>query len=412
MNTTRRQLLACSAALAASAAAPVWAHGAGSHGQEGAPAARPLPRPQLGTSAALDSQGRLWMAHAEPVAQADAGPALSNIVLAWSADGGQIWTRVGPVLANPEPVEANGEGRPKLAFGPRGQLYLSFTRPLDKPHTGHIRFARSLDGGLSFSEPVTVQRDLAVTGHRFDSIVVDPRGRIFVAWIDKRELDAARAIKKPYRGAAVYYAVSTDDGASFGPDLRVADHCCECCRIALSVTPDGQVLAMWRHIFEPNIRDHAMAVLGPLRAGPPSRVSFDDWRIDACPHHGPSLAVDSRGSRHQVWFSGGDDGGLFYAVSGAGGRPGKAVRLGGARAEHGEVAVAGERIALAWKEFDGEATRVVVRVARKAGASFQERVLATSRGASDHPHLVSRGGAIWLLWRTEDEGVIVRKLKA
>lgn len=411
MDKQRRQLIGCSAALAASAALPAWASG-GSHGSEGAAAPRKPARPQLGTSAAIDSQGRLWMAHAEPVEQADGGPALSNIVLAWSADGGQIWTRVGPVLAAPEPVEANGEGRPKLAFGPRGQLYLSFTRPLDKPHTGHIRFARSSDGGLSFSAPVTVQRDLAVTGHRFDSLVVDPRGRIFIAWIDKRDLDAARAARKPYRGAAVYYAVSTDDGASFGPDTRVADHCCECCRIALTVTPAGEVLAMWRHIFEPNIRDHAMAVLGPLRAGPLTRVSFDDWRIDACPHHGPSLAVDARGSRHQVWFSGGDDGGLFYAQAGAGARPGKAVRLGGARAEHGEAAVAGERIALAWKEFDGEATRVIARVARKAGAPWQERVLATSRGASDHPHLVSRGGAIWLLWRTEDEGVIVRKLEA
>ena len=415
MDNKRRQFLGSAAALAAAGSVPAWAHVGGAHEPE-APAARARKpaRAQLGTGAAIDAQGRMWIAQVEGAAESASGPALSNIALAWSADQGKSWTHVGPVLPAPEAVEANGEGRPKLAFGPRGQMYLTFTRPLDKPHTGYIRFARSTDGGLSFTAPVTVQRDLAITGHRFDSIITDRQGRIFIAWIDKRDGDAARAAKRPYRGAALYYAVSSDDGASFGPDVRVADHCCECCRIALCLTPGGDVVAMWRHIFEPNVRDHAVATLAPNgRPGAVTRVSFNDWRIDACPHHGPSLAFDAKGQRHQVWFSGGDeDGGLFYAMVLSNGRAGKAIRLGGIRAEHGEVLAAGSTIAVVWKEFDGQATKVMARLSNQGGAAWQERVLASSQGTSDHPHLVSNDSAIWLVWRTADEGVVTRKVEA
>jgi hypothetical protein len=62
-------------------------------------------------------------------------------------------------------------------------------------------------------------------------------------------------------GAALYYSVSEDSGATFKGDFKVADHSCECCRIALALTRDGKVAAMWRHVFEPNVRDHAFAIL-------------------------------------------------------------------------------------------------------------------------------------------------------
>ena len=400
MDHKRRQLIGCSVALAAAASVPAWA--------------RKPTRPQLWTSAAIDAQGRLWVAQVEAVVHAEGGAGLSNIFLTWSADAGKSWIKVGPVLAAPERVEANGESRPKLAFGPRGQIYLTFTRPLDKPHTGHIRFARSTDGGLSFTAPITVQRDLTETGHRFDTIIIDQRGRIFIAWIDKRDGDAARTAKRAFRGAALYYAVSSDDGASFGPDVKLADHCCECCRIALALSPRGDVVAMWRHVFAPNVRDHAMATLAPDgRPGALTRVSFDDWRIDACPHHGPSLAFDNQGRRHQVWFTGGDEhGGLYYVMANSYGRAGKAVRLGGGRAEHGEVVAAGPTVAVVWKEFDEHAAKAVVRLSSDAGATWQERTLASTRFGSDHPHLVSDGSAIWLVWRTENDGLVVHRVEA
>lgn len=405
MNRHRRHFIGCSAALAAMPLSAL----AGHVGQVPVPGARS----QLAISAAFDRAGRLWVASVEPVIPGAGAAAPARILLRWSADQGATWTQAGAVLAEPEAVEANGEGRPKIAFGPGEAVYLTFTRPLEQPHTGYIRFVRSDDGGRSFRAPITVQRDLTPTGHRFDSLVVDPRGRIFVAWIDKRDLNLARARQQPYRGAAIYYAVSSDGGRSFGPDIRLADHCCECCRIALAVGPDGTVSAMWRHIFAPNVRDHALAVLSASgRPAPVARATVDDWRIDACPHHGPALAFDRSGGRHQVWFSGADEGGgLFYQEHPRARSAGPVERLGGVLAEHGEVTAAGRSVAVVWKEFDGDVTHVMAQV-KSGSAGWQRRSLASSRGASDHPHLASNGNAVWLVWRTVDEGIVVRRVTA
>ncbi|WP_342113966.1 sialidase family protein [Pseudoduganella sp. OTU4001] len=351
----------------------------------------------LGSSGAFDAQGRLWVAYV----------ADNNIVLQSSADQGRSWSAGRAILPAPEAVEANGEARPKIAFGPQGQLYLSYTQSLGKPHTGNIRFMRSMDGGATFSAPITVQRDRAPIDHRFDDFQVDRHGRIFLTWLDKRDKQAALAAQRPYRGIAIYYAVSDDQGASFGEDTKLADHTCECCRIATAVDDKGQVAAMWRHIYEPNIRDHAVATLAADgRPAAPQRATEDGWKIDACPHHGPSLAFDSSGQRHQAWFTGAnEEGGLFYSGHG------KPVRLGGAQAEYGEVSASGQRVAIAWKEFNGSATGIHARVSQDGGATWREHTVATTHGASDHPHLLRHGGIAWLLWRTADEGFVVRKIE-
>ncbi|PWF47990.1 sialidase family protein [Massilia glaciei] len=374
------------------------AHGAMAHG---------APKPELGTSAAVDGQGRLWIASKEAASDADQG---QYLVLRSTGDNGATWSA--PKRIGPEALAAEGESRPKLAFGTRGEIYVAYTRPLAKPYTGEIRFARSLDGGETFSRPVTVHLNRDEITHRFESLIVDRAGRVYIAWIDKRDREAATARKRAYRGAAVYYAVSSDGGASFRGDFKIADHSCECCRIALALNANGAPVALWRHVFAPNARDHAMRELTPDgRMAPMQRASFDDWRIDACPHHGPALAYAADGTRHQAWFNlKGGQGGVFYAAA----RPGAAMAtpatLGTAQARHADIAVRGDAIALAWKQFDGGATAIVGRHsgdAGDAGASWTQRTLASTSGHSDHPRLLATPSGIVLVWRTEDEGVRV-----
>ncbi len=358
-------------------------------------------RIELGTTVAADASGRLWAAGKE--ADGDG----QYVILQSSDDGGKTWSSPHRIQQQPEPVAADGENRPKLAFGTQGELYISYTKPLAKPYTGEIRFVRSLDGGKTFLPPVTVHANRDEITHRFDSMVVDRSGRIYIAWIDKRDGIAAAARKEKYAGAALYYAVSEDHGASFRGDYKIADHSCECCRIALALNPDGNPVAMWRHVFAPNIRDHAMAELRPDgKAGALTRASFDNWRIDACPHHGPSLAFDSDGTRHQVWFSmKNGDGGIFYAKAAPDGKPGTPIRLGAANAEHADVAVDGKHVVLAWKQFDGTSTAIFGKVSIDGGTTWKETEFARTAGASDQPRLLKTPSGIVLAWRTQAEGI-------
>jgi hypothetical protein len=316
------------------------------------------------------------------------------------------------VNAAPEEVGADGDSRPKIAAGRGGELYVTWTKPLSKPYTGDIRFARSLDGGRTFGAPVTVHTDRQEITHRFDSVAVNRAGQVFVVWIDKRDgVAAAKAKSGPYRGAAIYYAVSDDRGASFRGDFKVADHSCECCRIALVPRDDGSVLAMWRHVFQPNVRDHAIAQLLPGgKTVEVARATFDDWRIDACPHHGPSLAADADGTLHAVWFSQSPGrAGVFYGRLIGGSVEGQR-RIGRDSAEHADLAIAGRRVAVAWKEFDGQRSVLRAMVSVDAGRSWKEYDIASTAGASGHPFLLQRENRFYVFWNTRQEPLSVHAL--
>lgn len=357
----------------------------------------------LGTSAAVDSNGRLWIAYAEQQGES------ANVLLRRSDDEGATWQQAVRVTAKPEPVAADGENRPKIAFGPGTEIYVSWTSPTSAAFTGDIRFARSLDAGKHWSAPQVLHRDRQVITHRFESMLVDGAGRIWVAWIDKRDLKQAEAEKRDYAGAAIYYAYSDDRGASWRGDFKLADHTCECCRIALTKDANGRAAALWRHVFPPNERDHAYAVLDPRSSAPSiARVTFDRWRIDACPHHGPSLAYASDGTRHAVWFNQVDgQGRAFYGRLGESG-PDNVQPLP-AGASHADLAVSGNTIAVVWKRFDGAATKVESWFSMDGGGRFSAGPTLQTSSDSDQPRVLNVKDKILLAWRRAD-GVVVRSL--
>ncbi|NBR26809.1 MAG: exo-alpha-sialidase [Betaproteobacteria bacterium] len=387
-------LAALTAGLPAALAQHAGHHGASGVAGKGAGGARP----DLGATAAFDAQGVLWAAHKDG----------AHIAVSRSEDAGRSWSvpmRVNSVI---EATDMGADSRPKIALGAGGEIYVSWTRPLGKPYTGEIRFARSLDGGRTFSKPLTVHADRQEITHRFDAMAVNNKGQLFVAWIDKRDgVAAARARGPEYRGAAVYYAVSDDRGASFRGDFRLAEHSCECCRIALRPQADGSVLAMWRHVFAPNIRDHALARMTPEGSpGEIRRVTFDDWRVDVCPHHGPSLDIDAGGRLHAVWFTqAANNSGVFYGRLRDGGVD-LQRRIGGTTAEHADLAIIGNRVAVAWKEFDGERSHLRALLSDDAGEHWRERELVATSEASDHPRVLARAGAFHVFWNTRREPLL------
>ena len=344
--------------------------------------------PDLSTAAAFDGDGRLWAVYKQE----------GKIVLSRSEDLGKTWSA--PVLISDEPTDPGADARPKLAFGRTGEVYLTWTHPMSKPFSGEIRFTRSLDGGKTFSAPITVHADPQEITHRFDAITVAPNGTVFVAWIDKRDVVAAQNAGAEYRGAAVYFAVSKDQGATFQGDYKVVDNSCECCRVALTTTTEGEVVALWRHIFEPNVRDHAMATLrADGTCSPMRRASFEDWKVDACPHHGPALA-GGEGKMHAVWFTQSPKSpGVFYC-SFRNERPDTPKRVGDDTAERPDIAASGDSVALTWKQFDGVKSQLCGMLSKDGGMTWKELSLASAEGASDHPRILTHKGQFYVLWNS------------
>jgi hypothetical protein len=428
LNTAKAKHHRLGRAVALLAMAMTSAVLAQAHDAPHASAARKRP-PPLAMGAAIAPDGALWIVGLDGE---------QHLFVQTSADEGRNWSPPRVLATGTDKIAADGENRPKLAFDAAGKGYavITYTEPLAKPYTGQIRMLRSGDGGRSFSAPFTVHQDRQLITHRFESVAFDARGTLHTLWIDKRDLEArlsaapapspalspassaasgtARSGRraKPvvdYRGAAVYRNESVDGGQTFGPDLKLADHSCECCRIALASSPDGGLVALWRHVFEPNERDHAFAPVGPGPA--PARASFDRWAIDACPHHGPGLAPAAAGGYHAVWF--GDRAGdarVRYGRLRIDGTPATdPVALPDDRAEHAALAAAGRTVAIAWRSFDGQATRWRAWLSTDDGAHFTLKELGRSTDDNDHPLLVQQGPRILALWRTT-QGVRVEHL--
>jgi hypothetical protein len=362
-------------------------------------------RGQLGSSASFAPDGTLWVAGVDTY---------RRLVVWTSADRGRTFAPPRTLDTGSDVISADGESRPKLAFGPHGVVVIAYTQPLARPYTGEIRMLRSIDRGATFGAPFTVHQDRQVITHRFESIAFDADGTLHVLWVDKRDMEAAKIAGKPYRGAAIYRTWSPDGGASFAPDTPLADYSCECCRIALAPAPEGGLMALWRHVFEPNLRDHAALHIDDrpanlaTRAAAPVRASFDGWALDACPHHGPGLAPAAGGGYHAVWF--GERAGVQAVRTGrldANGAPVGAVRtLPDAEAEHADVVTHGRRVAVVWRSHDPQLNDMRLRawLSDDDGASFTLHELGRTNEPNDHPRLAKdAAGSMVVVWRNAKE---------
>lgn len=359
----------------------------------------------LAVSAAFDAQGQLWRASVNG----------GHVVVAYSRDLGKTFSK--PVVVNkaPQKIGADSEARPKIAVAPSGQIYLTWTEALKKPFAGYIWFARSVDGGKTFESPKIVHQDRDEITHRFDALNVAPDGKVTVTWVDKRDLMAAKAAKRAYDGAAIYYAVSTDNGASFSVEQKLADSSCECCRIALTNKPDGTVAALWRHVFAGSERDHMMAEIPVTnQQAEPKRATYGKWKVDGCPHHGAALASGGEGERwwgyHMAWFDGGNDesgkqSSLFYArMDGVAWVSSPAKKFGNMQKQAGHPALAavGEQVWLVWREKDAGKSQIWLMKSDDEGKSWGDKqMLVEATGNADYPILLQYGKQVYLVWNTQ-----------
>ncbi len=342
---------------------------------------------------AFGPDGTLWVAFA----------AAQRVLVARSRDGGRNFEPAVEVTPGPQQLDWGPDSRPKIVVDAKGRITVAYATFKDKAFNGQV-FVSHAQEGHTFTPPRPITENNE--SQRFEALGLDPEGRLFAAWLDKRNRPAARARGESYAGAALAYTWLSETAPAESSVALALDNTCECCRLGLAFAGPGKPVLMFRNIFQGSIRDHAiLAFASPTTMQPLIRVSDDGWKTDACPHHGPQLAISEAGTYHAVWFTNGSNRqGLFYARAAGGegfspplalGRPDKAPARPAVLAHK-------SRVFLAWKEFDGHNSLLFVKRSADDGQTWSAPAeVARTQGDNDHPLFVANGAHVFISWKSQ-----------
>ncbi len=246
-----------------------------------------------------DGQILVWPSESPSLIYAAPGekPGSMDLIYAGSHDEGDLFPHPFKVNSVPGEVSAHGENAPQLRIGPGTELLAAWEG------RGDIRFARCVDFGRSFLPAVTVNDDGPDGYQSFFAMETGPEGSLYLAWIDFRDSKT-----EPPGTASIYLARSGDQGATFAKNVKVSGGVCPCCRPAIAVEKSGVVHVAWRHVIDGSVRDVVVASSSDQGKtwSAPVRVAKDDWRLEGCPHSGPTMAALPAGL-FIAWYTGAKD---------------------------------------------------------------------------------------------------------
>lgn len=175
---------------------------------------------------ALGTKGEIY------VVWQDYRRAQADIYFSKSMDGGRTFRRNVKVT---DEFGSAGQLYPTLAVSPDGTIVLAWHD--HRKGNADIFFARSTDGGESFSRNLMVSDDETKT-HQFNpSLAVDAKGHIYIAWHDLRNNSQPD----------IYFGKSVDGGKSFGLNIKVSDDSSDAFQFhpSIAVTSDGTIGVVW-----------------------------------------------------------------------------------------------------------------------------------------------------------------------
>jgi hypothetical protein len=233
-----------------------------------------------------------------------------NLWLQTSSDGGDSFDE-GLRVNDGGEVAAHAENTPQMVVRSMREFYALWTAE-DGHDQSSLRLATSTNWGKSFSKSIPVDPS-STASQSFYTLAVGPDGAVYAAWLDGRDRGQGKS-----GSSALYVAKSTNRGQSFEKSVRVALNVCPCCRPSIAFTDAKTMHIGWRGVIHDGVRDVFVSAStdGGGSFGAPTRVAEDNWRIDGCPHSGPSLATIG-GKLFAAWRTvNGDRGRVYIASSG------------------------------------------------------------------------------------------------
>jgi hypothetical protein len=329
---------------------------------------------------------------------------VSRLLFRVSSDGGDTFEAPSTVSTAAASVYSHGEDAPRIVRG--GPIFASWDGE------GGVYVARSESSGASFAAPVKVSDGRPDGFSGYASLAAKPKSDAYVVWLDSRDGDTAADT------SSVRLARSADQGASFGPSIRVASGVCPCCRPNVEIGAQGEVMVFWRHVFPGPIHDMVVATSHDRGStfSAPVRIAVDNWKIEGCPDSGIALAqvagrvyaawlTEARLDHRGVFLSWSDDSGAHWA-------PAVSASQGVLDANYPSLSATDEgRVLLVFQGRDpaagsGWSPTSAFLVEIGANASLSKPFLVPNQGrAVSRPTVVSgTGGRAFIVWTEHAAG--------
>lgn len=207
-------------------------------------------------------------------------------------------------------MQSHHESMAKIVRTGKGVHYAIFrvkTPNSKRRFAGKIYYSISTDEGKTWSPRKLLVTDEKGYSQSFYDAILLPDGEIGMTWLDSRRIEEDKD------GSTLYFA-KTNGELGFENQKPIAGSTCQCCRTDIYVTANKTIQIAFRNITEGSIRD--MYIVESKDNGytfsKPELMGEDNWKIDGCPHTGPSFAYNNT-DLGVVWYTGAESGdGIFF----------------------------------------------------------------------------------------------------
>ncbi len=264
--------------------------------------------------------------------------------------------------------------------------------PSSDPGSPDIFFARSTDGGRTWSKPIDISITPGVSAE--PAIAIGPDDSINVVWSDTTKGDKNRDI---------YYACSRDGGKTWRPPIDISNTAGASSEPALAIGPEGIVHATWADTSsnsgetKPDIY-YAQAKKDswttPVNVCKSLRISSHPTLV--CSRDKIFLAWSDNSRKvnaPDIWLLIGSPAGIFGTVSNISDTPGVSTEP--------RAAVRGNDLVIVWTDFNTAAktTSICAISTTDTTGDFAPWInLSNAQDRAIHPDVTISGGKMYAIW--------------
>ena len=215
----------------------------------------------------------------------------NSVYFARSTNGGKTFST--PVKVAEVPFLALGNHRGPRVVTSGKTLVITAIAGTVKFKNGNLMSWNSTDNGKSWSQGVRINDVPESAREGLHGIAAAEDGKVWTVWLDLRE-----------KGMRLYGSLSNDGGRTWAANQEIYaspdGHICECCHPTAYIGPKGELYAMWRNWLSGS-RDMHYAVSTDRKTWKVQKLGTGTWPLNACPMDGGGLAIDGKGVFHSTW---------------------------------------------------------------------------------------------------------------